>query len=182
MATKLILAIDPGTTESGWVLYDPNRPARPVHFFAKEPNAVVFQRLIGGDLSEWGWPTVVIEHFVSYGRVLAEDSLETIRWATRFEMAAWFTTGKVPHLVTRRMVKSWICDTHTANDAMIRRALIDRYGPERKVAVGTKAKPGPLHGIKADCWQALAVAITYSECGKSIQTEFVPRVESKNAR
>ena len=174
MPTTPILAIDPGTTESGWVLYDPNC-AQPAYDFAKERNAVVFQRLIERRFADN--PTVVIEHFVSRGNRLGEDSLETIRWATRFESAVWFTTGAAPHLVTRRTVQMWICES-LADDAGIRRTLTDRFGPERKVAVGSRAKPGPLFGLPPDCWQALALAITYNECGKSIQTEFLPRVEA----
>ena len=179
MPTTPILAIDPGTTESGWVLYDRNAE-RPLVGFAWEPNAVLLKRIIIGD-----WPvpittpTVAIEHFVSRGNRLGEDSLETVRWATRFEMAAWFTTGQVPHLVTRRTVQMWICES-LADDAGIRRAITDRFGPERKVAFGSKKNPGPLFGLPKDCVQALAVAITYNECGKSIQTEFVPRVESND--
>lgn len=176
MSLSLTLAIDPGTRESGWVLYDPREPKHPLREFAKEPNPIIFKRLIEGYFSRREqYPDIVIEHFVSYGRILADDSLETICWATRFETAAWFTTGHVPHLVTRRWVKSYICDDHRANDAAIRRALTERFGPDRKRAVGMKANPGPLYGLKADCWQALAVAITYCETGKSIRTTFVPQ-------
>jgi hypothetical protein len=38
--------------------------------------------------------------------------------------------------------------------------LLDRFGPGREVAVGTKRAPGPLYGIKGDEWSALAVALT----------------------
>ena len=180
MPTNLILAIDPGTTDSGWVLYDPNAK-RPLVAFAKEPNAVVLRRITMEGLSrDWPRPIMVVEHFVSRGNRLGEDSLETVRWATRFEMAAWYKWGKAAHLVPRRAVQIWMCN-ELADDAGIRRAITDRFGPERKIAVGSKKKPGPLFGLPRDCWQALAVAITYCECGKSIQTEFVPRVESKNA-
>jgi hypothetical protein len=56
-----------------------------------------------------------------------------------------------------------LCGSSRANDATIRQALLDRYGPGREKAVGTKANPGPLYGIKADLWQALALAVTYSD-------------------
>ena len=46
-------------------------------------------------------------------------------------------------------------------DALVRRAMLDRFGGDG--AKGTKKAPGPLYGFHADCWAALAVAVTWSE-------------------
>ena len=46
-----------------------------------------------------------------------------------------------------------------------RGALIDRYGGDggKRAAVGLKATPGPLYGVKKDVWSALALVVMYAE-------------------
>jgi hypothetical protein len=56
-----------------------------------------------------------------------------------------------------------LCEFVRANDANIRAALIDRFGPGKDKAVGRKATPGPLFGLKGDEWSALAIALTAHE-------------------
>ena len=51
------------------------------------------------------------------------------------------------------------CNSAAAKDTNIRQALIDHYGGSKAEAIGVKAKPGPLYGIKADEWSALAIAL-----------------------
>ena len=36
-------------------------------------------------------------------------------------------------------------------------------------AIGRKAAPGPLHRISRDVWSALAIAVTYSIRGRSVE-------------
>ena len=67
---------------------------------------------------------------------------------------------KAVALVYRRDVKLFHCQTVRANDANIRAAIIDRFGPGKEKAIGKKSAPGPLYGIKGDEWSALAVALT----------------------
>jgi hypothetical protein len=54
-------------------------------------------------------------------------------------------------------VKLHLCESVRANDSNIRAALIDRFGPGKEKAVGRKATPGPLFGLKGDEWSALAI-------------------------
>ena len=54
-----------------------------------------------------------------------------------------------------------LCGHPRAKDPNIRQALLDRFGPGREKALGTKKAPGALYGIKGDEWAALAVAITW---------------------
>ena len=65
--------------------------------------------------------------------------------------------------VYRKEVKLALCNSLRARDSNIRRALLDRFGPTRKQAVGTKARPGPLYGVKSHIWAALAVAVTHAD-------------------
>jgi hypothetical protein len=160
-----LLAIDPGCEESAWVLYDTGAqlPLR----WVKEPNAAVANRL--GAFSDVFPQRCVIEMIASYGMAVGKEVFETCVWIGRF-MECWADTTMPPELVYRREVKLHMCASVRAKDANIRQAIIDRYGPGKERAVGLKASPGPLYGFKADCWQALALAITAAETqGASVE-------------
>ncbi len=100
-----------------------------------------------------------IEMIASYGMAVGREVFETCVWIGRFQEAIEQHGGLV-RLIYRRDVKLYHCQSARANDANIRAALIDRYGPGRERAIGIKRSPGPLFGIKADVWSALAVALT----------------------
>ena len=153
-----VLAIDPGTTESAWcrLLYGRSpRTVSPVVHGAKVPNDAVLET----ELSDRRWvSTVVIEMPQHYGRDIHAGAsvYETCRWVGRFEQR-WRDLGGEVVLVHRKTVVTSVCGNPRANDSDVRRAILERF-PAGK---GTKANPGPLYGIKADVWQALAVALWY---------------------
>lgn len=143
-----VLAIDPGSEQSAWLLYVAGQPTR----FGLEPNADVLEELWHGALNA---DVVVIEKIESYGMPVGVEVFDTVHWAGRFYEAA----GSRPVVqLPRRAVKLQICGDSRAKDANIRQALIDRYGG----SVATR-KGGPLYGITKDVWSALAIAITYAE-------------------
>jgi hypothetical protein len=103
----------------------------------------------------------VVEMIACYGQRVGREVFETCVWIGKF-MSAWQTrTIAEPARLVRRDVKMELCATNRANDADIRGALIDLYGPGKAKAVGLKASPGPLYGFKKDMWAALAVAVTF---------------------
>jgi hypothetical protein len=164
-AMPTILAIDPGTVQSAWVLFAGGRPVA----FDIWPNADLLDALRYGGPTAPGSgylfePTIsVIEQVASYGMPVGAEVFETVRWAGRFEEALHPTPVV---LLPRMAVKMHLCGNSRAKDANIRRALLDKFGGpsfDPKVAVGTKKAPGPLYGIKADLWAALAIAVTFSE-------------------
>lgn len=93
------------------------------------------------------------------GRFFPEQVRRTAFMAGRFA-ERW---GDRWTLLDRREVKNHLCGRNNANDRMVRDALIDRFGGSREVAIGRKADRGPLYGVKADCWAALAVACVWSD-------------------
>lgn len=146
-----ILAIDPGNTMSAWVRIEDGLPVR----WGKEANAVVRLQLDHETDVDW----LAVEMIASYGMPVGKEVFDTCLWIGRF-IEAWNAAGGVWKLVYRKEVKLFHCQTVRANDANIRAALIDRYGPGKEVAIGSKRAPGPLYGIKGDEWSALAVALT----------------------
>jgi hypothetical protein len=145
MAT--ILAIDPGTTESGWAVFH---------------GGVVYASgcMLNGELLHAmelrmrpDPDTLAIEMVASYGMPVGREVFETCVWIGRFQQA-WRDPEAV-RLVYRKDVKLHLCGSPRAKDANIRQALIDKLGP-----VGTKAAPGPLYGVKSHAWAAVAVAVT----------------------
>jgi len=154
-----VLAIDPGTRESGWVMGNPLDLKCPVVSFGKWANESVYSHVFDGLWTEID--EVVIEKFVPYGRRVGQDSVDTVFFSGRMYEAVNYAYGSPPILVPRRDVSRWMCDIVNAKDADIRQALIDRYGPGRDVAVGVKHRPGPLYGVQKDVWLALALALTY---------------------
>jgi hypothetical protein len=150
-----ILAIDPGNTMSAWCLLEDGAFVSA----AKEPNADVLGAVRGPDDFNPMPDALAIEMIASYGMAVGREVFETCLWIGRF-MEAWEARGGAVKLIYRKEVKVYHCGTVRATDANVRASLLDRYGPGRELAVGTKRAPGPLYGISGDQWSALAVALT----------------------
>ena len=157
----IILAIDPGTSESAVVGYDSD--AQTVEFHEILANADLERRLAirRGTSHEHA---CVIEMVASYGKPVGVDTFETVWWIGRFCATYHRSNGVEPERIFRKDIKRHLCGQHNGvSDAMVRQALIDKFGPGRELAVGTVKKPGPLHGVRLDEWQALAIAVYYAE-------------------
>lgn len=162
----MILAIDPGNTESGWVLFT----GRAVHSSGVMPNDEVLQRL----RSDWRIVahSLAIEMIASYGMAVGREVFETCVWIGRFQQA-WLAPELVK-LVYRKDVKLHLCHDSRAKDTNIRQALLDlfpRAGGGATPQVGTKGKPGPLYEVSSHAWPALAVAVTVSGISEPIEDE-----------
>jgi hypothetical protein len=152
----MILAVDPGTTESGWAAYrgDP-WGGGVVAASGVMPNEEIRDRFRSVDFSPWP-AEIAIEMIASYGMPVGTEVFETCVWIGRFIEAL---DGLVPvRLIYRKDVKMHLCGTTRAKDSNIRQALIDKLG-----APGTKKAPGGTYGVKSHAWPALAVAVTASE-------------------
>lgn len=159
-----ILAIDPGTSESAFVLFESESKKILAH--RKISNDLVLSELKNIDAD-----TLVIEMFKSYGFQVGDSVLETCVWIGRF-IQQW---QKRSFLISRKTVVTEICGRATANDSHIRNALIDYFSDffglgvgevGGKGAIGLKSNPGPLYGITRDQWSALAIAVAWSDIHK----------------
>jgi hypothetical protein len=153
-----ILAIDPGSTESGYARIDPTT-RRPLDI-GKIPNEQLLDKLDRLDLGRTPINRVAIEMIKSYGMPVGAEVFETCVWIGRFAQVV-DSYGCLPwELVYRADVKLHHCHSSKAKDANITQALIDRFAsgqPNR--GKGTKADPGWFYGFKADIWQAMALAV-----------------------
>lgn len=155
-----VLGIDPGPKGKGcgWVLIDQH--LRLDSFGQDEPQNIPF---VEADI-------VVIEMISSYGMAVGMSVFETlieagrcVDRALRCAYTARHQNVKV-YLLPRKDIKLIICGTAQAKDPNIRRALLDKFaasGGGATPQIGTKARPGPLYGMKSHCWPALAAAMAW---------------------
>jgi len=145
----ILLAIDPGSECSAYVLWD----GFTIHGHGKIGNHELM-RLARDSTSILSDPDrCVIEMIASYGMPVGKEVFETCVWIGRF--VERFGPDRCERIM-RNTVKNHICHSSKAKDSNIRQALIDRFGRP-----GTKKAPGLLYGVKADIWAALAVAVTW---------------------
>jgi hypothetical protein len=141
----VILAIDPGTEQSGWCLLSSDCGVLDSGVL---PNSQLLGRFVLQPIAHVN--TLAIEMVASYGMPVGREVFETVRWIGRFQQA-WRDPEAV-RLVYRRDVKLHLCGSMRAKDPHVRQALIDRLG-----------KPG-TKGVTGHAWSALAVAVyTYDQ-------------------
>ena len=182
-------AIDPGSTESGWVQFqlDPTHPSGiGVLSFGKMENRNLRSKLrkwlAEGDTAG----CMAIEMVQAQGMREKNEIFETCVQIGRI-LQTW-VAGDWSY-VFRKAVKLHLCGTTVKiNDSDIRRVLLDLWGGETKAlggkrckrchghavtgkqkqpcqlcdATGYAIKPGPLHGMSKDMYAALAVAVTWA--------------------
>lgn len=155
----IILAIDPGSEQSAYVVYDVTRVLR--HGIC--PNETLLRMLAwaAGGVEVFLADVLVIEQVQSYGMPVGREVFDTVFWAGRFYQQAYTTGLQNIHQIPRRDVKLHLCGSVRAKDANIRAALIDRFGGS--AAIGKKQSQGPLYGIKSHEFAALALAVTWSD-------------------
>lgn len=154
----IILAIDPGSSLSAFVVYDIERKQikDKRHCDNREVLAAIKGLREGTDIE-----CMAIESVKSYGNIMGDTMLLTCEWIGRFIQVWDKRYIKLP----RKTIVSRLCQNPRAKDSNVRQALIDRFseGLESGGALGCKNKQGPLYGFKNDLWSALAVAVVGAE-------------------
>lgn len=154
---KRILAIDPGDTKSAVVVYDPH--ARRILTAMDEPNETILEWLKSQTSGSAVDLLMACEMAACYGMPVGAEIFDTCVWIGRY----WQAWSGAAVRVYRRQVKLHLCGSMRAKDPNVRQALMDKFGPGRERAMGTKRQPGPLYGISGDLWAALDVAVTVAE-------------------
>lgn len=168
-----ILALDPGPERTGWVVYGDGRVLSAGLSGNRDLANRISKRLVRcPPITLWiadTADTLAIEMVASYGMPVGREVFETVLWTGRF-IQAWEFPDEVC-LVYRQDVKLELCGTVRAKDANVRASLIDRFGPGRSKAIGTKRQPGPLYGVSGHAWAALAVAVCVEINRKKINAD-----------
>lgn len=143
--TETILAIDPGTAKSQWLLWWPDGKLTSEH----TPNAVLASQLRDG---YFDGRAVAIEMMASYGMPVGKEVFETCYYiGALMEICGQRGLRVIP--VYRSEAKIALCGSARAKDPNVRQALIDIFGK-----AGTKKEPGGTYGISGHAWSALAIA------------------------
>lgn len=159
MNSNLILAIDPGNTESGYVV---------VEHDGQEITGVVEKGKVSNSeilllLAKYPRYDLAIEMVASYGMPVGAEVFDTCVWIGRF----WQYAIQIAHiesadLIYRKEEKLYLCGNLTAKDSNITQALVDRFAPGvPNKGKGNMKNPGFFYGFSKDAWQAMAVATAY---------------------
>lgn len=143
-----VLAIDPGTHESGYCLFDGKVISSGVM-----PNDDLL-KIVKDDRSD----LLAIEKIVSQGNIIGQETIDTVEWIGRFQQA-WGCPEDVVK-IPRRSVKKALDIPGSSNDAQVNARLRVVVGDK-----GTKAAPGPTFGVVSHAWAALGVAVAASARG-----------------
>lgn len=158
MAKAGLLALDVGTTETGWVLID--KDTHEPKMRGVTDNKKLFDLIDTWDIQGIA-DEMALERLDPRGMPIGETTLTTVLWAGRFEGLA-IRMGWRTHQVRRRHVKSHLCGTQRAKDSNISQSLWDKYAPDTgNRGKGTKDNPGWFYGFKSHIWQAYAAGVTY---------------------
>lgn len=179
----LVLAIDPGSTRSGWVVY--NYAAKRVLDAGDDDNMAVCRKVI--EYSRSLGTRLVVEAFASHGQAsmgaasMCDQAVRHKDWSlvskaammartgataagNMVEAACWLgmfcaAAGQTPATVAKLTRKDVLKAMHIASkgaDAAVRAELIRHFG------AGSEKKGGALAVVKGDAWQALGLAVVYA--------------------
>ena len=155
-----ILAIDVGTTESGYAVL--KMPFELIEF-GKVSNEELLKIVKSGLYDK-----LIYEEFQSYGMPIGVSTIKSITWNGRYIQSA-LDVGREVFPVFRKEEKLLLCGSLKAKDSNIRQELINRYAKhDFKSGKGVKAKPDTFYGVSKDVWQAIAVGVTYYEKTRNI--------------
>jgi hypothetical protein len=151
-----VLAVDPGSTESAYVLIDSD--CHPLAF-DKCANYELLDLL--PTLTVQAHPVIELIGHYGTGMPAGRTVFDTCIWIGRYVQVL------APTLVTlilRPTVKAHLCGSARANDGNVRQALVDRFAAGTgNHGKGSKAAPGFFYGFRADVWAAYAVAVTHAD-------------------
>lgn len=147
----IVIALDPGYLRSAFVQYDGQR----VLAHGIEANEQLLDDLRASRVDA----VLVIEEMQLFASNfgVGREIFDSVFWSGRFA-EAW--QPRRWERLLRSKVRGHL-GASKGGDAAVRAALIDRFGPYKETAVGTKDKRGPLYGVRKDEWQALAIAVVW---------------------
>jgi hypothetical protein len=145
-----VLAIDPGPTQSAYVLWDGSRVIGKAIASNEDLRGLLLTQKWCASERNTHFAIEMIGHYGT-GMPAGKEVFNTCVWIGRF-IECW--PGEQHELILRATIKTHICGSARGNDSDVRAALILRFG-----ARGTKKNPGVLYGVTTHLWSAVAVAV-----------------------
>lgn len=160
---KPIFAIDPGSEKSACIRYWPGSEVQEMSivrygWLAEEDVIHLLTHL--GQVSEHQG---VIESIQGYHRNIGSEIIATIEAVAVFRYVWKRQGGNEMVRLTRSQVAAHLTGSARGTKANVRAALYEKFGPGRKLAVGSKKKSGPLYRMTIHELDALAVAVAWHE-------------------
>ena len=172
--TRVIFAIDPGDSESGYAVI--RMPDFKLLQFGKVKNSELLSLIPDIVSSVDGF---AIEMVDNYGMAVGKHVFETCVWIGRFIQKA---RPFKHNYIYRREEKLCLCGSMKAKDTNIKQALINRYAKhDFKTGKGVKKNPDTFYGVAKDVWQAIAVGVTYYENKEGANGEQSNGTENNNS-
>lgn len=153
---KNIIAIDPGPTQSAFVIWN----GKQILQMGIWDNTKLNAHLCHDNVCDFLFNTkridvLIIEKIESMGMAVGASIFETVFWTGIFACTYGLDfTVRMP----RRDVKMHLCNSMRAKPANIRQTLIDRFEPDLKPRQRPK---GILKGLSDHTWAAFALAVTW---------------------
>lgn len=167
MLPEFVVAIDPGTTESG-VCIVRREDYSPI-WCAKIGNGEVYSSVCNalrcaGALkgAKDGGCQLVIERMSNHSSASSYVFL-TCEWIGRFDVLFDKVFDLPTAYVYRHEEYKALCGReYPHNDRGVKSALVDRFAyGQPNYGKGTKRNPGWFHGFSQDMWSAYAIAVTH---------------------
>jgi hypothetical protein len=106
----------------------------------------------------------VIEDIENFGMPAGRSLFDTAKYIGRLSRMIEERFLVEPAYIFRHEEKMTICHNPRANDATIKRALVDRFAPNTpNYGKGSKKQKGFFYGFSADVWSSFAIAVTYHD-------------------
>lgn len=149
---RYILGIDPGPTQSAYVLWD--SMSEEIKDMGQHPNDIFRTAVLNLQYSEIV-DVCVIEDMAFYGKIMNRESFETLKYIGRLQEIF----NKSHELVYFPDIAMHFCNSRSGvKTSNINAVLVDRFGGK-----GTAKRPGKLYGVKEHIWSALAVAVFFAD-------------------
>lgn len=165
-----VLAIDQGSTESGYAIIDDKYNIEKTDKIDNYHLRMITLSLSRGEDVKF----FTMEQIKSFGNKFGDSLIESIQWGGRFIEAWHHEHGRECDLIPRKTWVNEFTGNHLAKDKDVRMIVIDRYrdmaktrpdmlGGGRTPIVGIKTRPGYLHGVADDAWQAIGLAMCWMD-------------------
>lgn len=183
-----LLAIDPGTAQSAYVVLDEKYR---IFNAGKVENSVILDiiaqtpgldRLVIEDME----PRYTSGDRSAAGAVMGTSTIQTLKWMGQFDRQATLR-GLPVGWICRREERSALIPTKKNGlpplpmgapahaDGQIRAALIQRFARyDTATGKGTKKEPDTFFGFAGDMWQAMAVGVTWLDKSAKEATQCEP--------